>query len=84
MKAIKNESLDKGRLNDYARRISNTGVIRRLGFLAEFYGIDGIELKKIEARNYLLLDPGLPAEGKKSGKWRLIVNVREKTMEGVE
>jgi predicted transcriptional regulator of viral defense system len=83
-KAIKNESLDKTRLNEYARRISNTGVIRRLGYLAEYYGMDGIELPKVGARNYLLLDPSQPAEGAKSGKWRLVVNVKEKTLEGVE
>ena len=83
-KAIKSESLDKARLSDYAKRISNSGVIRRLGYLAEYYGIDGIELPRIDARNYLRLDPGLPAEGTKSGKWRLVVNVKEKTLGGIE
>jgi predicted transcriptional regulator of viral defense system len=84
IKAIKNENMDWKKASEYASRISNTGVIRRLGFLSEYYRIEGIELTKIDTRNYLLLDPGLPAVGKKSSKWKLIINVREKELESIE
>jgi predicted transcriptional regulator of viral defense system len=86
IKAIKNESLDWKKISEYAGRISNTGVIRRLGFISEYYGIHGLELPEIDTRNYLLLDPGHPVTGvgKKSSKWRLIINMREKDLENIE
>lgn len=84
IKAIKNETFDWKKISEYASRISNTGVIRRLGFLTEYYGINGIELPEIDTRNYLLLEPGLPAVGEKSSKWKLIINLKERTLENIE
>ena len=84
IKAIKNEQLDWKKVSEYASRISNTGVTRRLGYLTDYYGIKEIELPEIDTRNYLLLEPGLPAVGKKSSKWKLIINMKENTLENIE
>ncbi|MCK4269842.1 MAG: type IV toxin-antitoxin system AbiEi family antitoxin domain-containing protein [Methanogenium sp.] len=85
IKGIKEQSFDKARIADYANQINNTGVIRRLGFLCEYYGID-IELPPLDRniRNYLPLDPTMPQEGEKSSKWRLILNLAKDTLEDIE
>lgn len=70
---------------DYASKINNTGVIRRLGYLCDYYDID-IKLPNINknTRNYLLLDPTMPNEGKRDSKWRLILNLKDYDLESVE
>ena len=78
-KALKSEDFDKDKLKIYAKKMGNSGVVRRLGFLCEFLGIE-INLPKIETRNYLYLDPTMPKKGNKNAKWRLIVNLDEKTL----
>ena len=82
-KALKKGTFDAEKLSDYALRIGNTGVIRRLGYLSEIFGIEGT-LPKPDTRNYLLLDPSMPKKGKRSAKWRLIINVEEREMGGLE
>jgi len=72
-KALRTEEYDKKILVDYAKKIKNTGVIRRLGYICEFLQIP-INLKRIKTRNYLKLDPILPKSNKLNAKWNLIVN----------
>ncbi|KYK26456.1 MAG: hypothetical protein AYK23_02970 [Candidatus Proteinoplasmatales archaeon SG8-5] len=83
IKGIKLSEYDKYKLVEYATNINNTGVIRRLGFLSDYYGLD-IELPHINKniRNYLRLDPTMPSEGPKSSKWRLVVNIKD--LENIE
>ena len=73
-KAIKNGDLDYERLSEYALRMSNSGVIRRLGYLCDIFQKD-IDLLYIKQRNYLYLDPNTGKTGNKNSKWNLIVNV---------
>ncbi|MCJ7657244.1 MAG: hypothetical protein MUO55_05640, partial [Candidatus Atribacteria bacterium] len=61
----------------------NSGVLRRLGYLCEQLNIK-INLPKLNTRNYLLLDPAMPEKGSKSAKWRLIINLNEKTLGELE
>ncbi len=82
-KALKNGTLDKKKLSEYAQRIGNSGVIRRLGYLCDFLRID-IDVPMIETRNYLLLDPTMPNKGKKDAKWRVIVNLDERILGKLE
>jgi predicted transcriptional regulator of viral defense system len=82
-KALKNNTFDNKKLSSYAQRIGNSGIIRRLGYLCEFLNIK-INLPKLNTRNYLLLDPTMPEEGPKSAKWRLIINLDEKILGGLE
>ena len=78
-KALKNNKFNRKKLEDYAQRIGNSGVIRRLGYLCELLNIK-IKLPKRNTRNYLLLDPTMPEKGPKSAKWRLIINLDEKEL----
>lgn len=85
IKGINERDFDPITMIDYANKINNTGVIRRLGYLCDYYGID-IELPQIRKniRNYLLLDPTMPKEGKRDSKWRLIVNLKDYDLESIE
>jgi len=72
-KALRTEEYDKNILVKYAKRIHNSGVIRRLGYICDFLQIP-INLPKIKTRNYLKLDPILPEANKLDSKWHLIIN----------
>ncbi|ANF22621.1 hypothetical protein A7C91_05140 [Thermococcus piezophilus] len=74
------EELDTERLREYALRMNNSAVIRRLGYLCDYFGVD-IDLPKPETRNYILLDPTMPREGHVDSKWKVIINVE---LEGLE
>jgi len=82
-KALKSEKYDMEKLSEYAKRIGNSGVIRRLGYLSEALGID-VKLPEIKTRNYLYLDPTMPKKGRKNAKWRLIINLDKKTIGELE
>ncbi len=82
-KALKKGNFDNNKLIMYAEKIGNSGVIRRLGFLCDILGIN-INLPKVEVRNYLYLDPTMPKKGKKNAKWKLIVNIDDKTLDSIE
>jgi len=72
-KALRTEEYDKSTLVKYAKKINNTGVIRRLGYICEFLQIP-IHLPEIKTRNYLKLDTILPKSNKLNAKWNLIIN----------
>jgi predicted transcriptional regulator of viral defense system len=67
------------RLVDYALRLDVGAVIRRLGFVLETGGIEApTELERLRVQitdTYQLLDPTLPAEGRRIARWRLRLNV---------
>ena len=72
-KALRTEEYDKNILIKYAKRIHNSGVIRRLGYICDFLQIP-IHLPEIKTRNYLKLDPILAETNKLDSKWHLIIN----------
>lgn len=82
-KALKNGQIDIKKVVDYANDIGNSGVIRRLGYLSDFLGIN-VNLSPINVRNYLLLDPTMPKNDLKNAKWRLIINLDESILGGLE
>jgi len=63
-----------GVLKEYSQRISNTAVIRRLGYLCDLFKIS-ITLPEVTSRNYLYLDPTMPHDGGTDSDWRLKVNI---------
>lgn len=75
MKGLKNVKIRNEIIVEYAKRIGNTGVLRRLGFISDYLGLN-IPVPQVETRNYLYLDPTLPHAGDKSGKWRIINNMK--------
>ncbi|MBN2599935.1 MAG: type IV toxin-antitoxin system AbiEi family antitoxin domain-containing protein [Candidatus Thermoplasmatota archaeon] len=72
-KALRTKEYDKNILVKYAKRINNSGVIRRLGYICDFLQIS-INLPEIKTRNYLKLDPILPETNELDSKWNLIIN----------
>ncbi|MFW6305073.1 MAG: type IV toxin-antitoxin system AbiEi family antitoxin domain-containing protein [Candidatus Saliniplasma sp.] len=84
VKGLVEEDYDPVRLVEYAEKIGNTGVIRRLGFLRDHYDLE-IEVPRLDKsiRNYLLLDPTMPDSGEKNSEWGLTVNLDERELEEV-
>ncbi|UCE73268.1 MAG: type IV toxin-antitoxin system AbiEi family antitoxin domain-containing protein [Methanomassiliicoccales archaeon] len=79
-KGLKNKDYDKNKLIRYAKRIGNSAVMRRLGYLNEFLSL-GLRVLKSDAHNYLFLDPTMPQKGTRSSDWKLIVNLRDNDLE---
>ncbi len=82
---MRRRDVDIGQLVNYALRLDVGAVIRRLGFLLEVCGIDApADRKRLRARltaTYHLLDPTLPAEGRRLARWRIRVNVTPEEIE---
>lgn len=74
IKALETRNYDVKKLSEYAIRLGNSAVIRRLGYLCDCLNIK-IELPSIKTRNYILLDPTLPKRGRVASKWRIMDNV---------
>jgi predicted transcriptional regulator of viral defense system len=78
------DELQFDRLIQYARRMNNGAIIKRLGFL-----MDTLELNKPRLRNemrknltsgYVLLDPGNKGNGTHNKEWNLYINVDPKNL----
>lgn len=82
-KALKTGSVDYNRLTNYALKIDNFAVVRRLGYLCDQMGIP-INLPLPTSKKYLLLDPVMPAKGKNDPKWRLMINADTDITEAIE
>ena len=71
--------LDFNRLLRYARRMQNTTVLKRLGYLLETLGRDN-EARRIKrswlGKGYSKLDPKLLDRGPTNERWMLRINVR--------
>jgi predicted transcriptional regulator of viral defense system len=71
--------LDEKRLRDYAIRIGNSAVAKRLGFLMEAHSVGDAEALRKAARlahGYPALDPTVPAGGTYNRRWGLLVNAK--------
>lgn len=75
------------RLIDYALRLGVGAVVRRLGYLLDFYQIAAPEdldrLRSSLSATYAVLDPMLPVEGPHVSSWRLRMNVAPDELEAV-
>jgi len=75
---VRNE-LDEAKLCDYAAKIGNSAVTKRLGFLMETLGVGNPEaLRKTSslASGFSPLDPTLPRQGKHNRRWNLLINAK--------
>jgi len=81
------QDINVSRLISYAMKIGVGAVIRRLGFLLEFYKIgtsnDWEILFSHLTDTYVRLDPLLPPEGKYLRKWKLQRNVSPEELKSV-
>lgn len=82
-KALREGKLDKEKLSEYAYQIKNSGVIRRLGYLCDILNVE-IGIHPVKTKNYLYFDPTMPKKGRKNAKWRLIINLDEKSLRFLE
>jgi predicted transcriptional regulator of viral defense system len=79
-KALKNKDLNLKKIEKYARKMNNTAVIRRLGYLSDrlqlTIDLDYPKIRKYleKARNYILLDPTMSKKGDKDPKWQVVIN----------
>ncbi len=81
-KALKQvwKDLDQEKLFDYAARIGNLAVVKRLGFLIENLqlGDAGRLREKVQlSKGFSPLDPLLPRKGVHNRRWGLLVNVKD-------
>ncbi|MDH2908038.1 MAG: type IV toxin-antitoxin system AbiEi family antitoxin [Candidatus Nitrosotalea sp.] len=72
------KELDAKKIVEYAKKIGNTAVIKRLGFITEVFGWDDyiflLSSAKIKS-GYSLLDPTIPKTGHIREKWKVVVNI---------
>lgn len=72
--------IDFGRLADYAIKMKNNAVVKRLGFVLDFLGLKSGNLEKGVSPSYSVLDPTKEKKGRHDPKWNLLVNVTEDEM----
>ncbi|MCX9014532.1 MAG: hypothetical protein OIN89_07040 [Candidatus Methanoperedens sp.] len=78
------KDLDTDKLKRYALDIGNSAVIKRLGYLCDKLGTP-IDIKPLHlSRNYPLLDPSMHGTGRLNRKWKLIENIDETIIGGLE
>ena len=84
---MRRQDVNSVRLIDYALRLGVGAVVRRLGYLLDFYQIaapEGLDrLRSSLSATYAVLDPMLPAEGPHVSSWRLRLNVAPDELEAV-
>ncbi|TCD48287.1 transcriptional regulator [Chlorobium sp. N1] len=84
---MRRDGLDCERLVEYALRLGAGSVIRRLGYLLEFFGMaDDVVLRPLREQltaTYQRLDPMLPNEGPSLARWRLQLNVEAEELDMV-
>ena len=76
---FEHESLNFNKIVKMARKRNNKTIIKRLGYLTEFFGftdylhlVNNLKLSK----GYSKLDPKLPKTGKTNEKWKLHINAK--------
>lgn len=82
------EELNYEKIIDYARKMENSAIIKRLGYLLERLGLsnraDFKYLKGAIKKGYSLLDPLLPQKGGFNSEWNLIINVPEEDLMSIK
>ena len=75
------DELDETKLREYAAKIGNSAVAKRLGYLMEALGLGDPEvLRKVVSpkAGFSALDPTLPKNGKYNRRWGLLINAEIK------
>lgn len=74
------EELNFEKLTNYAIKIGNNAVIKRLGFILDFLSLNSKSLENRISDSYSILDPTKEKKGKYDPKWKLLVNVSKKEL----
>lgn len=84
---IHKDDLDWKKLAEYAQRLGSQAVVKRLGYLLDFYSLAPSEiLSRLQGQigpSYALLDPLLPKNGQFLSRWRLQLNIDTETLKGI-
>lgn len=79
--AVEERGADPVRLTEYALRMQNGALLKRMGYLAERLalpvGASAAHWQAALSGGYALLDPGRPAAGPTDARWRVRVNVTD-------
>jgi predicted transcriptional regulator of viral defense system len=81
-------NLNKQTLWQYADRVGNRTVMKRIACIADILGLIGFEeFKRRTQANltnaYSVFDPHSPRQGKHVSRWRLLANVSDETIRGM-
>lgn len=71
------KALDEKKLREYAEKIGNSAVAKRLGFILETLGLGDVEALRAAiplASGFSPLDPTMPKRGKYNRRWGLLLN----------
>jgi len=74
------------RIADYAEKMGNATIVKRLGYLVESLGVD-VDLEVLSkfrgmiSRGMSAFDPALPKKGRYDTEWNLLVNISGETFE---
>lgn len=74
------EEVDFEKLTDYAIKIGNNAVIKRLGFIVDFLGLDSMDMGNKISDSYSILDPTKEKTGRYDSKWKLLINVSKREL----
>lgn len=84
---MKRDTLQVPHLVDYAIRLDVGAVIRRLGYLLEYYDLADVALlEPLRARltpTYQRLDPLFPDEGRMLARWRIRINLEQEELDAI-
>jgi predicted transcriptional regulator of viral defense system len=84
---MRHTDLKTSRIIEYALRLGVGSVMRRLGYLLEFYCLaPELELQRLRSVltvTYSLLDPVMPNEGPYMSRWRLRLNVPPEELDAI-
>jgi predicted transcriptional regulator of viral defense system len=84
---MRHQDIRAAKLVDYALRMANGAVLRRLGYLLELYAIgpenELAQLRDALSETYAPLDPMLPGEGTYLRRWRIQLNITPQELESV-
>lgn len=71
------DELDSKKVVDFAVKIGNAAVIKRLGYVVEVFGWDDYlkHLSRVKLKSgYSYLDPKLPKKGLIKERWKIVIN----------
>ncbi len=84
--AWEERKVDLERLTEYALRMRNRAILKRLGYLVEHLSLEAEdfpeEWRAVLSAGYARLDPSLPPGGPRNRRWRVQVNVAEPELTG--
>ena len=81
--ASSNSEINFNQLVDCSRRLGNSAVLKRLGYISETLNIKELSALLSNSKlasGYSVLDPMLPKNGKIRERWKLLVNTKFKSL----